>query len=281
MKVILEPTVTLVAKQVFIEHPVYKIPADGNDAVKIGAFAAKGCYDSYGEDGRPNEANQRQVVEQMHGSVLEHITATLFLEGISRALSLESNRHRQNAISQRSTRYTEEGNSAIVLEPFYASLANKFKDCIELNVPYEDETIIVHKGNSSFLGNDDDEYWLYVHFLEAAERAIDIYESQVETLIHLNPLNLKGHDLRKWARGKARNILPHCLETRITYTGNLRAWRWFVESRSSRFAEPEIRRLADKVLTELRLHFTLYFEDFENVGNYDGIPEWVPKYHKV
>lgn len=275
MKVILEPTVTLVAKQVFIEHPTYKIPDDGNDAVKIGAFAAKVCYDSYGENGRANEANQRQILEHRHGSVLEHITATMLFEGITRALSLESNRHRQNAISQRSTRYTEEGNSAIVLEPFYARLFKKFDMYYETYEPF---------GGWEGTWNaptEQHELTLMKDFLNAADTAIDTYENQVELLMDMNPLGLLGHDLRKWARGKARNILPHCLETRITYTGNLRAWRWFVESRSNRAAEPEIRRLADKVLEELRLHFPLYFEDFKNAGMYDDIPEWVPKYHKV
>ena len=55
MRVITKPTVTLIAKQVFLGHPDYKIPDDGSDAVKIGAFAAKGCYSSFGETGRSNE----------------------------------------------------------------------------------------------------------------------------------------------------------------------------------------------------------------------------------
>ena len=128
MKVILEPTVTTFAKQVFIEHPQFKIPDDGNDATKIGSFAAKGCYDSFGKNGRANEANQAQVLEQLHGSVLEHINASLYIEGISRGLSLESNRHRQLAVSQRSTRYTAEEDAAIVLEPYYAAIFKKFTE---------------------------------------------------------------------------------------------------------------------------------------------------------
>ena len=281
MKVILEPTVTLVAKQVFIEHPVYKIPDDGNDAVKIGAFAAKVCYDSYGVEGRANEANQRQILEQRHGSVLEHITATMLFEGITRALSLESNRHRQNAISQRSTRYTEESESAIVLEPYYARLWELYPlEYRQWAKGYPDAWVPV-EGPRKPDKDQMDEQSLLIDFVEMCQSVVDLYAEQVETLMALNPLNLSGHDLRKWARGKARNILPHALETRITYTGNLRAWRWFIESRSHKSAEPEIRRLADKVLAELRLHFPLYFEDFVNIGEYDDIPMWVPEYHKV
>ena len=283
MKVILEPTVTAFAKQVFIGHPDFKIPADGNDAVKIGAFAAKGCYDSFGENGRANETNQRQVIEQLHGSVLEHINASLYIQGITRGLSLESNRHRQLAVSQRSTRYTAEEDAAIVLEPFYADLFRKFtaensfhRVLNEVSGRYQWMFRF-----SDTLTSVTKELALIKNFLESAEASFAEYNDEVRTLELLNPNNLTGFNLRKWARGKARNILPHALETRIAYTGNLRAWRWFIEARSNRHAEPEIRRLADKVLTALRLDYEMYFEDFESVGDYDGIPEWVPEFRKV
>jgi thymidylate synthase (FAD) len=257
MKVITEPTVTLIAKQTFLGHPEYAIPSDGNDATKIGAFAAKGCYDSFGENGRANEANQLAILEHQHGSVLEHITFTLFIEGITRALSLESNRHRQLAVSQRSTRYTAEEDSAIVLEPYYADLYNK-------------------QGNISNAEQD-----LLDAFLASCEATLQDYQDQVNILMEMNPLELKGFDLRKWARGKARNILPHALETRITYTGNVRAWRWFIESRSDKHAEPEIRRLADFILKVLREEAPIYFGDFAVTEMYDGMPVWVPAYRKV
>jgi thymidylate synthase ThyX len=131
MQIITEPKVTVVAKQVFLGHPDYLIPSDGDDATKLGAFAAKGCYDSFGENGRANEKNQLTILEHRHGSVLEHITFSLFIEGITRGLSLESNRHRQLAVSQRSTRYTAEEDAAIVLEPYYAELYEKYKPWLE------------------------------------------------------------------------------------------------------------------------------------------------------
>ena len=131
MRIITEPKATLIAKQVFLGHPEYLIPEDGNDATKIGAFAAKGCYDSFGVNGRANEANQSAILEHAHGSVLEHIVFTFFIEGITRGLSLESNRHRQLAVSQRSTRYTAEEDAAIVLEPYYAELYEKYRPWLE------------------------------------------------------------------------------------------------------------------------------------------------------
>jgi thymidylate synthase (FAD) len=270
MRIITEPKVTLIAKQVFLGHPDYDIPSDGNDAVKIGAFAAKGCYDSFGADGRANIKNQEAILEHQHGSVLEHVTFTLFVEGITRGLSLESNRHRQLAVSQRSTRYTAEEDAAIVLEPFYAKLYQKYEPW--LVDPNKDDITEDFKL---------DELNFIASHLASLQMGIDAYQRDVNWLMHMNPLMLTGFDLRKWARGKARNLLPHALETRITYTGNVRAWRWFIESRSDKHAEPEIRRLAEKILEILKVEAPVYFNDFYVSEVYDGMRVWKPLHRKV
>ena len=270
MKIITEPKLTLIAKQTFLGHPEYLIPDDGDDATKIGAFSAKGCYDSFGVNGRSNIKNQQAILEHQHGSVLEHITFTFFIEGITRGLSLESNRHRQLAVSQRSTRYTAEEDAAIVLEPYYAELYEKYKPWLE--DPNKDDITPWF---------DLDELNLVVAHITSMEQSFNAYDRDVAWLMKKNPLKLEGFDLRKWARGKARNVLPHALETRITYTGNVRAWRWFIESRSDKHAEPEIRRLANILCLTLKHEAPVYFEDFHISEVYDGIPVWTPTYRKV
>jgi thymidylate synthase (FAD) len=249
MKIIREPRVCVVAATVFYGHPEYLLPGDGDNAVRLGAFAAKGCYDAFGTDGRSNHDNQARIIESGHGSVLEHFNVSLFIEGISRACSHEIVRHRAGfAYSQRSTRYTNEGDSAIVLDPYYASLHNIDP--------------------------------LFTEFLHETKAAIAAYEYQVEELINRNPLGFTGTELRKWARGKARNLLPHALETRMLMTGNLRAWRHFIEMRSERHAEAEIRRLADHVITALRGIAPFYFADYDE-QLVDGILEYSTKHRKV
>lgn len=275
MEVILEPKVEIVAASTFVEHPTYKIPEDGDEAVMIGAFAAKGCYDSYGVNGRSNVENQSAILEHAHGSVLEHIHYSLFIEGITRGLSLELNRHRTFNISQRSTRYTKEEDASIVLDPYYASIFKKY-NFTKIDGAWKPDTHVLFTKNSSQA-----EQELLHDFLTSAEHSIHDYKRQIEILENLNPLNLTGFDLRKWARGKARSLLPHSLETRGTYTNNIRGWRWFVEARSSRHAEPEIRVLANKVYSVLQAEAPLYWNDFVKVSMYDGIPEWKPKYSKV
>ena len=273
MKIITSPTVTLVSRPQFIEHPDYPIPADGDEATRLGAFATKCCYDSYGIDGRPNEANQRAILEHRHGSVLEHLNYGLFIEGITRALSLELNRHRGLSPSQRSTRYTKEGDGAIVLEPYYAQIYDKYN---------------MREDNGMYIADieEDDETAkmecrLVHEFLRAAHTAFQSYEEQIRMIEALNPLNLKGTELRKYARGKARNILPHSLETRATYTGNLRTWRWVIEARSDIHAETEIRVLAGKIYDVLSTECPLYFEDFEVLSVLGGARELYPRQSKV
>ena len=133
MKILTVPQVSVVSSMKFHDHPEFKIPQANDDATSIGAFAAKGCYDSYGEDGRSCEANQQGVMESRHGSVLEHIHIGLFIEGVTRGLTLELNRHRTFNISQRSTRYTAEEDAAFVLEPYFAQLWLKY------NLRWDDE----------------------------------------------------------------------------------------------------------------------------------------------
>lgn len=279
MKVILEPTATIVGKTQFIDHPDFVIPPDGDDSIRLSSFGAKGCYDSFGIDGRPNLDNQFRILESAHGSVLEHFNVSIYVTGVTRGLTLEMNRHRQFGISQRSTRYTKEEDASIVLEPYYAQL---FTKCDMRSMCTSVNNFIPSYTWESYSNDcDANEKYLIFKFLSRADDAFEEYQSEVELLMKLNPEKLEGFALRKWARGKARNILPHALETRVLYTANLRAWRWFIEARSSRHAESEIRRLADVILTQLKTVSPFYFEDFEQTGVFEGIPEWTPKFRKV
>ena len=292
MKVILEPKVTVVSKVNFLEHPEYKVPDDGDNFTRLGAFAAKGCYDSFGEEGRANKDNQSAILEYRHGSVLEHLNITLFIEGITRGLSLELNRHRMFSISQRSTRYVAEEESAIVLEPYFAQLFRELEPKIDNNsnrfraASYPSPMDILRSreevgGADTVLAQKLQKSRLLLQHLNSQCKSISKYEQQVEELMIMNPYELEKFDLRKWARGKARNILPHGIETRGTYTSNIRGWRWFIESRSDEQAETEIRSLANKVLLALREVAPLYFEDFNSWETYEDIPEWKPTHSKV
>jgi thymidylate synthase (FAD) len=272
MQIIRKPVVEVIAQSQFIGSQTFDIPDDGDDHTKIGSFSAKVCYDSHGKEGRANEANQQAVMSHAHGSVLEHSTVSLYITGITRGLTLELNRHRSFAISQRSTRYTAEEDVNIVLDPYYASLYDKYETLLT------DATVDDVSGITDF---NIDELNLLTSHISSLETSFDAYGRDVTWLSKCNPYGYTGFELRKWARGKARALLPHALETRGVWTNNHRGFRWFIESRSDAHAEDEIRRLADAVLQTLKKTTALYYDDFENTGDVRGIPVWKPKYRKV
>lgn len=275
MEIITSPTVKVIGKTVFVpdDDLNYQIPPDGTDAERLGAYAAKICYSSFGTEGRSVRENQKAVIESEHGSVLEHSHVSLRISGITRAASLELNRHRPFNISQRSTRYTKEERGAIVLEPKYADWYALIKPA--WNAEYNEWICPVSEWNGS---SEED---ILLDFLEHCRLGFEMYKTQVETLMRLYSNNLTGFDLRKWARGKARNLLPHALETEGVWTNNTRGLRWFIELRSERHAEPEIRRLANHIYAVVVDLAPTYYEDFEVTAIIDGIPELKPKYRKI
>jgi thymidylate synthase (FAD) len=250
VKIITEPSVRLVAVPMFLPHPVYEIPPHFSEAEQIIAVAGKVCYDSYGVDGNPVSSHVRNLVRSGHHSVLEHAHFGLFLEGISRGCSHEIVRHRMFNYSQRSTRYTRENDAAIVLEPYLADIYRR--GGFEQVAPDQWE------GNGA---TTPDEQHLLSGFLRDCDAALRRYVVTVASLETMNPEQLSGRDLRKWCRGKARQLLPHALETRMVMTGNLRAWRHFLLMRTSRHAEPEIRRLAEAIWIVLKPLAPVVWED--------------------
>ena len=267
MKIVTHPTVRLFSYQVFNPQEDLPIPDDGDDVTKIGAFAAKTCYRSFGSEGRSNTNNQAKIIESGHGRILEHMVFGLHISGISRALGNELITHKQGiTVSQESTRYVDMKDAGYVLEPYLAELHEKLHD--------------LFGEEQSRSGDTHAERILIGEHLGAARYAMETYEKQVGRLLERNPLGLEGTELRKWARGKARNLLPLGLETSLVMTGNLRAFRHFIEMRSERHAEEEIRRLAHRMFQTLQPLAPLYFDDYQ-VEEVRGIPEYVPTYRKV
>lgn len=258
MKIITAPHVHVLAFPYFIPHPAYQLPEYETPSEALTAHAGKGCYDSYGVDGRSIGEHISALIESKHGSVLEHANFTVFITGISRGLSHEFVRHRAGfAFSQRSTRYTKEEDASIVLSPYMTALWER-----------------------GFEKLDSMEKALMDNFLNGCTQSIDRYVKCIDCLIDLNPEQMRGQDLRKWARGQARQLLPHALETRMTVTGNLRAWRHFFEQRSSRWAEDEIRRLAESIYRAIAPYAGMILADYAET-NVRGIAEFTTENTKV
>lgn len=60
---------------------------------------------------------------------------------------------------------------------------------------------------------------------------------------------------------EARSILPNSLKTEIVATMNLREWRHFFKLRMSNRSHPQMREIADMILSEFRRQIPIVFDD--------------------
>ena len=230
---ITEPKVTLLAhtminREAIAEH--MDIQGGSTDAETLTTFAGRACYQSFH---RPNKATfhdadylQRTLFEQAHWSIAEHATATLYFEGVSRALTHELIRHRHLSYSQLSQRFVDEGNAAIVIPPAIRDLPG---------IPYAHTSIFDYTTLDEVTHNQLD---------AAAEVANVTYATLVNTLAN------QGLP-RKQAREAARAVLPNMVETRIVVTGNLRAWHEVIQRRTQPDADAEIQQVMNMAKEQL------------------------------
>jgi thymidylate synthase (FAD) len=221
---------------------------EGTDGERLAEFAGRLCYMSQRNPAhRTTRDYLENIKKQGHGSVLEHASYSLLLEGISRSLTHELVRHRAGfAYSQLSQRYVDESEAAFVVPPAIAgdaALETAWREQIE---------------------------GALASYVALVERLMERY-SWVDDRVHR----------RKMAREAARGVLPNSTETKIVVTGNARAWRTMLELRTSEGAELEIRRTAIAVLRVLQQEAPAFFADFEIYTAADRREAARVGYHKV
>jgi thymidylate synthase (FAD) len=245
-----EPQITVLARPMFSEpeHLPVNWMGEGTDGEKLAEFAGRLCYMS-----QRNPANRttrdylENIKRQGHGSVLEHASYTLLLEGISRSLTHELVRHRAGfAYSQLSQRYVDESEANFVVPPAIVG----------------DEAL--------------ERSWR--EQMESAQRS---YVALVDELMARYGWVADKVHRRKMAREAARGVLPNSTETKIVVTGNARAWRTMLELRSSEAAELEIRRLAVAIVRLFGGLAPGLFSDFDVYTAEDRREAARISYHKV
>lgn len=88
------------------------------NAEDLTEFAGRSCYQSFD---RPNPNTERphdyimNIIKQKHFSVLEHASATFYIQGVSRNLTHELIRHRHLSFSQLSQRFCDESERDFVM----------------------------------------------------------------------------------------------------------------------------------------------------------------------
>src|SRR5512144_2260352 len=115
------PRVTVLARPSFTEpaHLPVQWIGESSDGERLAEFAGRLCYMSQKNPaGRSTREYLENIKKQGHGSVLEHATYSLLLEGVSRSLTHDLVRHRVGfAYSQVSSRYVEEEDIRFVMPP--------------------------------------------------------------------------------------------------------------------------------------------------------------------
>jgi thymidylate synthase (FAD) len=268
IRILTEPAVYVVGKQVIEDSELDRFLADhgvsweSDSAVAAEVLtetAGRTCYMSFAKP-RPggNSAYLTHIKEVGHGSVLEHAVWNLIITGVSRSLTHELVRHRAGfGYSQLSQRYVDE------------SVAE-----------YVEPDIIA--GDSEL-----HEIWLgavrQVHeaYIKLAERLNAKLADPKAAAAAMLPPDADRTTRRKAARQAARSVLPNATETKIFVTANARALRHFLEQRGSSYAEPEIRKLACKLLDVLQKDAPNLFGDYTRVPLPDGTFELTTPYKKV
>jgi thymidylate synthase (FAD) len=250
MEIIRSPRVTLIARPQFLEpaHLPVQWKGEASDGERIAEFAGRLCYMSqHNPAGRTTADYLGNILRQGHGSVFEHSTYVMLIEGISRSCSHELVRHRAGwGFSQLSQRYVDESHAAFVMPPAIMGDA-------ALEAAWTDQ---VRAAQSAYVAS--------------VEQLMARYDS-VEDKVHR----------RKLAREAARSVLPNATEVKIVVSANVRAWRTMLELRLGEGAELEIRRMAVACLRVLQQEAPALFADFEIYRTTEGSEAGKVGFHKV
>ncbi|ACE79974.1 ThyX-like thymidylate synthase [Mycobacterium phage Pukovnik] len=223
-----------VLREIGYEPNEYGEPDEGDpfgdfDADELAEFAGRNCYRSFH---RPNPATAENedylahILEVGHESVLEHASATFYIEA-SRSVLTELERHRHLSFSVVSQRYVDPTPLGVHWPPVLSKLP-------ELDRAYAEDTLLAAN--------------------ESAERA---YAALMQ-IFEANGLP------RKQAREAARAVLPNMTNSPMVVTGNHRAWRYVIKARWHQAADAEIRALAGELLTQLRDIAPNSYQDIPN-----------------
>jgi thymidylate synthase (FAD) len=268
VRVITVPSVYVIGRQVIDGAELDRFLADHGvswqsdsevAAEVITETAGRLCYLSYSRP-RPggNSAYLQHIKEVGHGSVIEHAVWNLLFTGLSRSLTHELVRHRAGmGYSQLSQRYVDESVAEYVEPDVIAADPELHAIWLEA----------VRQSHAAYV--------------KLAERLNAKLADPAAAAAAMLPPGADRTTRRKAARQAARSVLPNATETKIFVTANARALRHFLEQRGSSFAEPEIRKLACKLLDVLQKESPNLFSDYQKVPLPDGTFELTTPFKKV
>jgi len=219
----------------FLQHEeqAWNQTAAATESEELVEAAGRICYMSFGEKQSPrsNEEYVRNLIEQGHESVLEHVAWTFLLVGVSRAFTHQLVRHRAGfSFSQLSQQYHEETDAEFVEPPQ-----------------------LRHSPRA----------------LEAWHRAMSIAKESYKTILdslgdapNQSGVELEKKERKRAIRSAARSVLPNATETKIILTANARSLRHFFEVRGSIPGDVEMREVAGAMFKLVHSDAPSLFSDF-------------------
>ena len=194
-------------------------------------IAAAGRVCYQSESKSDDAAFVRKRIKQGHESVLEHEKISVRII-CDRGVSHELVRHRIASYSQESTRYCN-----------YSK--GKFGSELTFIRPYWDDRSI----RAEMIR-------LRACWQEACLNAEWSYKKMID--MGCTP-------------EAARAVLPNCLKTEIVMTANLREWRHFFKLRCAPAAHPDMRIVANMLLTAFKDVVPVVFDDIEGGQQYEEV----------
>ena len=221
------------------EGTSWKRSPNAKSAEDIIEVAGRLCYFSFGDSQseKDNAEFIRHLMRMGHSSVLEHVSWTFLITGISRALTHQLVRHRVGiSFSQLSQQFHDETEAKFV-EP------EQLKHCPELRAFWENNV------NSSRKA--------YTKLKQAVEAS--------GTIENKNAI-----------RSIARSLLPNATETKVFMTANARELRHMIKLRGSRMCDDEMRRFITMLLEKLKKESYVLFSDLK-IGQLDDGSPYIQK----
>lgn len=202
----------------------------GIEMLKQIELAARTCYKTESSTTDTSYINFVQMlINKGHEAMIEFgwVMARFICD---RGVLAELSRHRLFSLAVESTRYCS-----------YAK--DKFNNELTFIEP-------------CFWNIENDEY-PYPHILKR-----DIWEKSMESA-EKNYLALINDGATPQ---EARSVLPNSLKTEIVIAGNLREWKHMFQLRTSKYAHPQIKEVADMALEQFRAKIPLIFDKLDNVN---------------
>ncbi|GAA4461257.1 FAD-dependent thymidylate synthase [Nibrella saemangeumensis] len=211
-----------------------------SESDEIIELAGRICYMSFGnlQSPRSNTDYIKNLIVQGHESVLEHVTWSFILTGISRGFSHQLVRHRIGfSYSQLSQQYYDESYAEFVLPD-----------------------IIKHSKRAM-------EKWK-----EITKNNRESYKELLEYLKEIKIDGLSKKELNRLLYTAARSVLPNATETKIFVTANARSIRHFLKVRGAIQGDEEMRRVSAELLKVVTQDAKALFSDFHIEYLKDGSP---------